>query len=165
MARQDALVDEFFKRRNQEFLDFTSPLQNEIMILKRYLKEETARNDELEARCTQAEIINRSLEIETAGLNQKCQQTLSQLNKEKQLREEGESKLSTADRNAETKFAEAEKRLADAQQLHARDLEQAKKVYEDNERKLREEIEVCNREKERVVAVFRAMQSIANESS
>ena len=118
-----------------------STLEQENIILQRCVKEETIRKNEIEARCAQAEVINRSLEIEIAGLNQQCQQTLSQLKKEKQLREEAELKLADANVNAriqvEAKSAEAEQRLADAIQIHARDLEQAKKVYEDNERRLK----------------------------
>ena len=165
LAHDNAFLAEFLKGREQRFLEYISPLQKENAILRRCLKEETARCDELQARCTQAEVINRSLEIETAGLNQQCQQTLSQLKKEKELREELELKLSTVELNAETKSAEAERRLADALQNHARELEQAKKENEENEKRLREELEVCNRERERVVAVFRTVTTIANASS
>lgn len=165
MAHENAIQAAHSKRRDQRFLEFISTLQQENLVLQRCLKDEDARHDELESRCTQAELINRSLEIQIAGLNQQCQQTLSQLNKEKELREETELKLSTAERNAETKSVEAERRLADALQIHEKDLEQAKKVYEDSEKRLREELEVCKREKERVLDVFRTVTSIANASA
>lgn len=165
LAHEHAIQAAYAKSRDQRFLEFISTLQQENIVLQRCVKEETARHDELNTQITQAEVINRSLELKIAGLNQQCQQTLSQLNKEKELREEAELKLSTVERNAETKSVEAERRLADALQIHERDLEQAKKAYEDSERRLREELEVCNREKERVLEVFRTVTSIANASS
>jgi hypothetical protein len=164
LAHENAIQATHSRRRDQRFLDFISTLQQENIILQRCVKEENARHDELKSRCIQAELVNRNLEIKIAGLNQQCQQTLSQLNKEKELREETESKLSTAERNAETNSVEAKQRLADALQIHEKDLEEAKKAYEDSEKKLREELEVCKREKERVLAVFRTVTSIANAS-
>jgi hypothetical protein len=164
LAHENAIQAAHSRRRDQRFLDFISTLQQENIILQRCVKEENARHDELKSRCIQAELVNRNLEIKIAGLNQQCQQTLSQLNKEKELREETESKLSTAERNAETNSVEAKQRLADALQIHEKDLEEAKKAYEDSEKKLREELEVCKREKERVLAVFRTVTSIANAS-
>jgi len=147
IARQEAVAVEQARRQTRHLGEIISALQSNNKVLKNYLRLEVEHSKELEARCAEAE-------IHTQNHDQTVQLLLEeqQLRKECQERSEAsEARAAESERmclDAETRCARVEEALDLARVVHARELEQARTLHaqeekrrEETEKSLRQQLE------------------------
>ena len=128
-----AMRTKYKMREDQYFEEGVSSLQNELNIYKKLCAEQKQRINYIEKQLMQPDIDKRSLEIQVAALNQRCEQAKSQIRKEESLRKELESQCNLLDEKVvqveklqsetEQKLVLAERKLLLAEEEYKKELD------------------------------------------
>jgi hypothetical protein len=168
-AHERAVQAEHTARREQRFSSLISSVIKENVTLRDFLRDEIARNDEIEVRAGKAEIANAKLSAEISNLKRLNEDLTNRLKKEELLRRDSDLRCRNVDdaiSKAEKGRLEAEKKYRLAHQsttLHSKALEQVKKESEEMEKKLRKELEGCKTEREELASIFMLMSDVSNK--
>jgi hypothetical protein len=173
ITHERAIQAEDTKRREQRLRDFISTLTQQNRTLNRLLEEESVRYEDLEARCTKEETINRSLYSQIISLTSQLEETRALLTKEESLRKDTDLQCKNVDdalSKAEEGRLEAERECTAvkqaailAQKAHTQELEKLKSERERDEGELRKELSEVTKQKDQIRDLFKAISTFTDQ--